>query len=160
MRTILLFIAVLVFSLDCFSQVRVRGYTRKDGTYVQPHYRSSPNSSRLDNWSTRGNVNPYTGQAGTQNPYSFAPSYSRSVAPAMPAVAPQTRSTPDQAASRQTRKTENAPSERRGPQSMPASIPGPVLDECNIPPSLTTRQQQRRATHRRNTYGTALSPRN
>lgn len=23
--------------------VRVRGYTRKDGTYVAPHYRSTPN---------------------------------------------------------------------------------------------------------------------
>jgi len=42
------------------------GYTRQDGTYVQPHYQTSPNSSRLDNYSTQGNVNPYTGQQGTQ----------------------------------------------------------------------------------------------
>lgn len=51
------------------SQTHVRGYYRKNGTYVAPHYRSSPNSSRLDNWSTKGNVNPYTGQPGTRNPY-------------------------------------------------------------------------------------------
>lgn len=51
------------------AQVHVRGYYKKNGTYVAPHYRSSPNSSRLDNWSTRGNVNPYTGKAGTRNPY-------------------------------------------------------------------------------------------
>jgi hypothetical protein len=47
----------------------VNGYTRQDGTYVAPHYRSSPDNSRLNNWSTQGNTNPYTGQQGTQNPY-------------------------------------------------------------------------------------------
>lgn len=52
------------------AQVYVQGYTTKNGTYVAPHYRSSPDSSVLNNWSTRGNVNPYTGQVGTRNPYS------------------------------------------------------------------------------------------
>lgn len=51
------------------NSVDVRGYTRKDGTYVQPHKRSSPNSTTYDNWSTRGNINPYTGKMGTKNPY-------------------------------------------------------------------------------------------
>jgi hypothetical protein len=51
------------------AQVRVRGYYRRDGTYVRPHVRSSPNSTTLDNYSTRGNVNPYTGAAGTRDPY-------------------------------------------------------------------------------------------
>lgn len=50
---------------------RVKGYTKKNGTYVQPHYRSSPNRSKLDNWSTRGNYNPYTGRKGTVNPYKY-----------------------------------------------------------------------------------------
>ena len=45
----------------------VRGHTRRDGTHVQPHYRTSPNSTRNDNYSTRGNINPYTGQHGTQH---------------------------------------------------------------------------------------------
>lgn len=48
----------------------VNGYFRSDGTYVAPHYRSSPNSSRFDNYSTQGNTNPYTGQRGYVNPYS------------------------------------------------------------------------------------------
>lgn len=48
----------------------VNGYTRRDGTYVQPHWRSSPNGTTLDNWSTRGNMNPYTGRMGTRDPYS------------------------------------------------------------------------------------------
>lgn len=47
----------------------VNGYTRSNGTYVEPHYRSSPNNTAYDNWSTKGNVNPYTGQEGTRNPY-------------------------------------------------------------------------------------------
>jgi len=47
----------------------VRGYFRSDGTYVAPHVQTNPNSTRLDNWSTKGNVNPYTGQEGTKDPY-------------------------------------------------------------------------------------------
>jgi len=38
--------------------VAVRGYTKDNGTYVQPHYRSSPNEYKNDNWSTSGNSNP------------------------------------------------------------------------------------------------------
>jgi len=53
----------------------VNGYFRANGTYVQPHYRSAPNRSRLDNYSTRGNLNPYTGRQGTVNPYSGARTY-------------------------------------------------------------------------------------
>lgn len=44
----------------------VSGYTRQDGTYVAPHMQTNPNSTRNDNWSTRGNINPYTGQYGTK----------------------------------------------------------------------------------------------
>src|SRR4051812_15401367 len=43
----------------------VRGYTNQNGTYVQPHRQTNPNSSRCDNYSSRGNVNPYTGQTGS-----------------------------------------------------------------------------------------------
>ena len=50
-------------------QTRVRGYTTRRGTYVQPYVRTTPNKSRLDNWSTKGNVNPYTGKKGTRNPW-------------------------------------------------------------------------------------------
>lgn len=46
----------------------VKGYTRKDGTYVQPHYRSAPDGNAYNNYSTKGNVNPYTGKEGTVDP--------------------------------------------------------------------------------------------
>ena len=46
-------------------------YYRQDGTYVQPHYQTNPNGNPYDNWSTRGNVNPFNGQPGTRNPYPY-----------------------------------------------------------------------------------------
>jgi len=47
------------------SQATVKGYTKKDGTYVAPHKRSAPDKSFQNNWSTKGNVNPTTGKDGT-----------------------------------------------------------------------------------------------
>jgi hypothetical protein len=46
----------------------VRGYTRKDGTYVPPNHATNPNKTKRDNYSTKGNVNPYTGKSGTVDP--------------------------------------------------------------------------------------------
>jgi len=69
------FLVWLLVVLPCLgdlglAQVHVRGYFRKDGTYVAPHYRSSPDGIFSNNWSTYGNVNPYTGAHGTKR---FAP---------------------------------------------------------------------------------------
>lgn len=47
----------------------VDGYTRNNGTYVPPHYQTNPNSTQMDNYGTRGNLNPYTGQYGTRSPH-------------------------------------------------------------------------------------------
>lgn len=58
----------LIFATSAIGQIRVRGYVKKDGTYVAPHYRSAPNRSKSDNYSTRGNYNPYTGEAGKTKP--------------------------------------------------------------------------------------------
>ena len=49
-------------------RVTVKGHTNKNGIYVAPHQRTSPNSTAKDNWSTKGNVNPNTGKAGTKDP--------------------------------------------------------------------------------------------
>jgi hypothetical protein len=46
----------------------VRGHVRKDGTYVQPHHATNRNSTQRDNWSSKPNVNPYTGKPGTNEP--------------------------------------------------------------------------------------------
>lgn len=66
MKKLLFIIAILFTTALSFAQVSVRGYYRSNGTYVQPHQRTAPNYTRNDNYSTVGNVNPYTGKAGTQ----------------------------------------------------------------------------------------------
>lgn len=46
---------------------RVHGYIKKrTGTYVYPHRRTLPDTSHYNNWSTKGNVNPYTGKKGSK----------------------------------------------------------------------------------------------
>lgn len=69
-RTACLF-ALLLVGTAAFADEFVQGHVRRDGTYVPPHYRSTPNSTKIDNYSTRGNVNPYTGERGSVDP--FAP---------------------------------------------------------------------------------------
>ena len=52
-------------SATAFADTSVRGHFRKDGTYVQPHTRSSPNTVKSDNYGTSsakpsgGYVSPY-----------------------------------------------------------------------------------------------------
>ncbi len=72
----IIFIGMLALASPVLAQSDhyVRGYTRSDGTYVQPHYQTNPDSTKLNNYSTQGNVNPYTGQPGTVNPYAVTPS--------------------------------------------------------------------------------------
>ena len=65
----LILATALILSVGAASaQVHVNGYTKKDGTYVAPHERTAPDSTKLNNYSTQGNVNPYTGRAGTVSP--------------------------------------------------------------------------------------------
>lgn len=55
------------FSSQSFGHVWVRGHY-KNGTWVAGHFRTHPNDNFYDNWSTIGNVNPYTGKRGTKKP--------------------------------------------------------------------------------------------
>jgi hypothetical protein len=53
MKFITLFLA-LIFSFAAIAKdVNVRGYTRKDGTYVAPHVRSAPDSTLTNNFGDR-----------------------------------------------------------------------------------------------------------
>lgn len=54
----------LAFAAPASADTWVNGYFKRDGTYVQGHMRSDPNSTNLDNYSTEGNTNPYTGSEG------------------------------------------------------------------------------------------------
>ncbi len=50
------------------AQTYVKPHVNKNGQYTEGHYRSAPNSTTYDNYGTRGNYNPYTGNVGTQTP--------------------------------------------------------------------------------------------
>lgn len=72
MKRILLLVVGLLFGLAAIADTYVNGYYRKDGTYVQGYYRTSPNSTTRDNYSSQGNVNPYTGDTGMR-PNDYTP---------------------------------------------------------------------------------------
>jgi hypothetical protein len=42
----------------------VQGYTTKRGQVVQPYERTIPDGTRDNNFSTKGNMNPFTGKNG------------------------------------------------------------------------------------------------
>ena len=62
-------IALVLAGSAIAKDVYVQPHVRSDGTYVQGYYRTAPANNPYNNYSTQGNINPYTGQAGTVNPY-------------------------------------------------------------------------------------------
>jgi hypothetical protein len=79
-RTILVGIALLfAVGVTFAADQTVNGYLRKDGTYVQPYHRTTPNNNLYDNYSSQGNFNPWTGRQGSQrNEFSNPPAYNQS----------------------------------------------------------------------------------
>jgi hypothetical protein len=61
-------VLIATFAASAWAQTYVKPHVRKDGTYVEGHVRSAPNKTDADNYGTKGNTNPYTGQAGTNEP--------------------------------------------------------------------------------------------
>lgn len=61
---ILLLIPVALFSQVNPKSERVHTYTRRSGRTVQSYQRTSPNHKTKDNYSHKGNTNPYTGKGG------------------------------------------------------------------------------------------------
>jgi hypothetical protein len=55
--------------------VSVRGYVRKDGTYVQPHTRTAPDGNPYNNYSYPGNYNPNTGAITPGDPATYLERY-------------------------------------------------------------------------------------
>ena len=72
MKKLFLSIAIIATTaLSAFANVYVHGYTRRDGTYVQPHYRTDPDGIPYNNYSYPGNYNPNTGRISGPSHYSF-----------------------------------------------------------------------------------------
>lgn len=99
MKKILLFSISLLFTIVVNAQVNpnnhyVNGYTKSNGITVQGHYKTNPNNTIKDNYSTYPNVNPYTGKTGTVKSSSSAtyktPTYSPPVYKAPAYKAPTT----------------------------------------------------------------------
>ncbi len=67
MNILTVVLVLLAIAATCFADQNVNGYTRKDGTYVNGYTRSDRDSSYNNNYSTRGNSNPYTGESGTNS---------------------------------------------------------------------------------------------
>jgi hypothetical protein len=52
--------------------IKVKSYYKPStGQYINSHFKTSPNKTRIDNFSTKGNYNPYTGKSGTRSPYKW-----------------------------------------------------------------------------------------
>lgn len=70
-RLLFLFLYFLAFRSEAQvnrREVYVQPYTRSNGTRVEGHYRTAPNSTNRDNFSTRPNTNPHTGRPGYIEP--------------------------------------------------------------------------------------------
>lgn len=67
-RLLLLVVLALSTLAAAQSSHAVRGYTTRTGTYVAPHHQTNPDATQRNNWSAKGNTNPYTGKAGTKTP--------------------------------------------------------------------------------------------
>lgn len=59
-------LALCLVASPVFSQVHVRPTVTKRGTYKPAHNRTSPDHTQRNNYSAKGNVNPYTGKVGTR----------------------------------------------------------------------------------------------
>ena len=78
----------------------VKGYFKKNGTYVQGYNRSNPNQTVTDNYSYQNNLNPYTGETGSDHyvhsPTSFYYEGPSSLSlPSLPAYGPPTYEMPE-----------------------------------------------------------------
>ncbi|MEC5157254.1 hypothetical protein [Chryseobacterium sp. MP_3.2] len=70
MKNLYIFILLLI-SIFSFSQVQVKGYYRKNGTYVRPHVRTAPNSTVTDNYSYQSNNYSSNRTSSTPSTYNY-----------------------------------------------------------------------------------------
>jgi hypothetical protein len=97
--------------------VSVRGYFRKDGTYVQPHTRTAPDDNKYNNYSFPGNYNPNTGKISGGDPDKYQQNQYNRVTGTSGAIsqvpstfdAPQSTNVPLNLPRNQTLATEKAP---------------------------------------------------
>jgi hypothetical protein len=65
-KFIVLVVLMFTVTFALGRDVRVRGHVTKKGKYVAPSHRTSPDHTQRNNYSAKGNVNPYSGKKGTK----------------------------------------------------------------------------------------------
>ncbi|MGP8216230.1 MAG: hypothetical protein ACLQQ4_11735 [Bacteroidia bacterium] len=59
---------LILLLIPCYlfgqSGTKVHSYNKKNGTHVDSYNRTKPNKTKTDNYSSKGNTNPYTGKKG------------------------------------------------------------------------------------------------
>jgi hypothetical protein len=80
LQAVLVGIALLLTVETIFAADQpVNGYYRKDGAYVELYHRTTPDNNLYDNYSSQGNVNPWTGRRESeQSEFSNPPAYNQS----------------------------------------------------------------------------------
>lgn len=80
MKKLLLIFITLSLTTPAMAQY-TRGHYRSNGSYVQGYHRTRTDGNIFNNYSTRGNLNPYTGRTGRIKPYSQTSFPKRSLFP-------------------------------------------------------------------------------
>ena len=66
MKNFLIVFCLLLSTCAFARTVHVRSTVTHRGQYRKAHVRTSPNHTQRDNYSAKGNVNPYTGKRGSK----------------------------------------------------------------------------------------------
>ncbi|MCE9549101.1 hypothetical protein K8Q98_01745, partial [Candidatus Nomurabacteria bacterium] len=72
---VLVLLVIFISASNAEAYVKVKGYTRKDGTYVAPHVRSNPNGLKYDNYSYKPSQGLYNKTYGTRGATWDTPTY-------------------------------------------------------------------------------------
>lgn len=64
LKTLLLLALMVLASTNLQASTHVRSYHHKNGSHFYSHRRSTRDHRRLNNYSSKGNINPYTGKVG------------------------------------------------------------------------------------------------
>ena len=67
MKKLIILCFGLCFFVPTSDAAYVRGHMRKSGTYTMGYHRTRADKTRFNNYSTRGNRNPFTGKRGTKS---------------------------------------------------------------------------------------------
>ncbi len=72
MKKIIFCLALLISVLAVHSveakTIKVKSYYKPStGKFIDSHYKTSPNKIKIDNYSSKGNYNPFTGKKGYKN---------------------------------------------------------------------------------------------